>query len=76
MVLAFIKLVTNKFWSCHEEKEKKIKQKRSKNLIEKFYKQNKYNFILNKHYQDEEEKNFIEKEKRSEKLNKARKWTR
>jgi hypothetical protein len=54
------------FWKNHHEKENRTHQRLQKESISKFYSKNKYNFILNKHYNPQDEMRFIEKEKKLE----------
>lgn len=58
--------VTNKFWKNHQEKENRTHKRLQKELISKFYSKNKYNLILNQHYNPKDEVKFVEKEKRRE----------
>lgn len=67
-------LVTNQFWERHKEKEMQIKQQEKEESTKKFFKQNKYNFILNKHYNQEDEDRFVQKEITLEKNKKKQKW--
>lgn len=65
--------VTNKFWKNHLEKENKTHKRLQKELISKFYSKNKYNLILNRHYNPREEAAFVEHERRAEERLQARK---
>ena len=66
--------MTNRFWELHEQKENQIKKVTRKELNKKFYSINKYNFILNKHYSDQEEHKFKEREKKIEAIKRKQTW--
>ena len=54
------------FWKNHQEKENRTHQRLQNESISKFYSKNKYNFILNQHYNPQDEIKFTQKEKKLE----------
>ena len=56
--------MNNKYWENHQQKENVRNNKLRSKLKGMFYSKNKYNFMLNKHYKEEDETKCVKKERR------------